>query len=96
MSEAQTENAPETTSISKCDACIAAMEGVCAGLIVGGIIVAAPEELTIVAVVTALAGLGLAFGADTVREWITAAAKEGIKDVVALSKYICKKAGVCS
>jgi len=81
--------------ITKCDACKTAVEITCVGIIVGGVILAAPEELTIAAIVTALAGLGLAFGADEVRKWITQAAKEGINNIEQLAKYICKQAGVC-
>ena len=84
------------TEMSKCDQCKLAVKVECAILIVGGAIILAPEELTIAAIVSALAALGLMFGADEVRKWITEAAKEGINQVEALAAFICKKAGACS
>ena len=90
-----TEEEQKELAISPCDACKAALEGACAGLIVGGVIVAVPEELTIGAVVLALTAAGLAFGADQVREWINEAVRAGIDTAKALAEFICKKAGVC-
>ena len=97
MSETKVEDQnddPKPSGVS-CEQCKTAVEVECAILIVAGVIIAAPEEITIVAIVEALAALGLMFGADEVRKWITQAAKEGISSVEQLAKYICKQAGVC-
>ena len=92
--EPEAEAKPEV-SITKCDACRTALEIACVGIIVGGAVVAAPEEITIGAIVAALTALGLSFGADKVREWISDAAKAGVSNIRWLAEFLCKKAGVC-
>lgn len=82
--------------ISPCDACKAAMEGACYGLIIGGVIVALPEEGALLAVIGVLTAAGLAFGADQIRTWIKEAINEGIHTAKALAAFLCKKAGICS
>ena len=84
-----------TEAISPCDACKAAVEGACYGLIIGGAIAAAPEEGAIAAVVLGLTAAGLVFGADQVRAWIKEAISAGIHTAKDLAEFFCKKAGVC-
>jgi len=93
--ETSTASEIPSVALSPCQLCIASMEGVIGGLIVGGAIVAAPEELTIVAIVGILTAAGLAFGAEDVKKWITQAAKEGIHEINQLARYLCKQAGIC-
>jgi len=81
--------------ISACDACKAAMEGACYGLIIGGVIAAAPEEGAILAVIGVLSAAGMAFGADQVRAWIAEAISAGIHTAKALAAFLCKKATIC-
>jgi len=81
--------------ISPCDACKAAMEGACYGLIIGGTIAAAPEEGAIIAVIGVLTALGLAFGQDQIRAWIKEAISSGIHTAKVLAVFFCKKAGIC-
>lgn len=97
MSETETtvEKKETPTAISPCDGCIAALEGACLGLIVGGVIVAAPEEVTLTAIVLALSALGMAFGADQIRAWLKEAISLGITTAKALAEFFCKKVGIC-
>lgn len=80
----------------KCGACVGAIEGACIGLIVGGAIIAAPEEITIAGVMAAMAVLGFPINGKTVIEWLVEAAKAGINSANALAKFLCKKLGACS
>ena len=81
--------------ISPCQACKAAMEGVCYGLVIGGVIVAAPEEGAILLVISVLTAAGLAVGQGEVRAWIKEAIKAGIHTARELAEFLCKKAKIC-
>ncbi len=95
--EETVEKEPEPQAgISKCDACKAVVIGFEAGLIIGGAILAAPEEITISGIIAGLTLLGLVFTADKIRAWIKEAIDAGIKGVTDLAAFICKKTGSCS
>lgn len=80
----------------KCGACIGAIEGACIGLIIGGVILAAPEEITVAGVMAAIAILGFKVDGKRVIEWVVEASKAGINSANALAKFLCKKLGACS
>ncbi len=80
----------------KCGACIGAIEGACIGLVIGGVIIAAPEEITIAGVMAAIAILGFDVDGKRVIEWLVEAAKAGINSAGDLAKFLCKKMGACS
>ncbi len=80
----------------KCGACVGAIEGACIGLVIGGVIIAAPEEITVAGVVAALAVLGFVVDGKRIIDWLVEAAKAGINSANDLAKFLCKKVGACS